>query len=125
MSTLTEGQQQRYVTRPAYKDKFPVHAAREIIRSALEAKLAGVDYDLDQTTRWTKEIADDVRDRLKALKLARYKIMVQVIIGEQRGEGVRVGCRCFWDNDTDSQASVTFSNDSLFCVCTAFGVYLY
>jgi hypothetical protein len=39
--------------------------------------------------------------------------MVQVVIGEQRGEGVRMGCRCFWDADTDSYVSDTFVN-----VCT-------
>ena len=118
-------QEQRFVTRPQYKDKFPVHAVRELIRTTLNDKFKGLEYDLDQTTKWTKEVADDVRDKLKALKLPRYKIMVQAVIGEQRGEGVRMGCRCFWDAETDNQASATFTNDSLFCVCTAFGVYLY
>jgi hypothetical protein len=36
-----------------------------------------------------------------------------------------MGSRCFWDSDTDSYASETFSNDSLFCVAAAYGVYLY
>eukprot|EP00965_Chrysotila_dentata_P130591 4317224-Pleurochrysis_carterae.AAC.4 len=49
----------------------------------------------------------------------------QVVIGEQRGEGVRMGARCFWDTDTDSYAEETYRNDSLFCVAAAFGVYLY
>lgn len=46
------------------------------------------------------------------LKLPRYKFMVQVVIGEQKGEGVRMGCRCFWDSDTDNYASETFTNVS-------------
>jgi hypothetical protein len=29
--------------------------------------------------------------------------MVQVVVGEQRGEGVRVGGRTMWDADTDCQ----------------------
>ena len=44
------------------------------------------------------------------LGLPRYKFMVQVVIGEQRGEGVRMGCRTFWDTDTDAYASDTFIN---------------
>ncbi len=36
--------------------------------------------------------------------------MVQVVMGEQRGEGVRMGTRCFWDADTDNYASETFVN---------------
>jgi len=55
----------------------------------------------------------------------RYKFVVQVVIGEQRGEGVRMGCRCFWDADTDNYAEDTYRNDTLFCVAAAFGAYLY
>ena len=70
--------------------------------------------------------ADEIKSRIKSdLELPRYKIVVQVVIGEQRGEGVRMGCRCFWDPDADSYAEDTYRNDSLFCVAAAFGVYLY
>ena len=57
------------------------------------------------------------------LNLPRYKFMVQVMIGEQRGQGIRTGTRAFWDNDTDNYASESFSNDSLFAVAVVFGAY--
>lgn len=44
------------------------------------------------------------------MNLPRYKFVVQVVIGEQRGEGVRMGSRCFWDSETDNVASETFVN---------------
>lgn len=44
------------------------------------------------------------------MNLARYKYVVQVVIGEQRGEGVRMGSRCFWDSETDNVASETYIN---------------
>lgn len=44
------------------------------------------------------------------MNLPRYKYVVQVVIGEQRGEGVRMGSRCFWDSETDNVASETFVN---------------
>jgi len=50
---------------------------------------------------------------------------VQVTLGEQRTEGVHVGCRCLWDGDTDNYASNTFKNDSIFCVVSAYWVYQY
>ena len=56
---------------------------------------------------------------------SRYKFMVNVCIGEQRGQGVRVGNRMFWDEDTDAYASESYHNDSIFCVATAYGVYTY
>lgn len=46
----------------------------------------------------------------KEMNLARYKYVVQVVIGEQRGEGVRMGSRCFWDSETDNVASETYIN---------------
>ena len=46
------------------------------------------------------------------MNLARYKYVVQVVIGEQRGEGVRMGSRCFWDSETDNVASETYINVS-------------
>ena len=51
--------------------------------------------------------------------------MVEVVLGEQRGEGVRMGTRCLWDADTDNYASDVFMNDSLFCCAAAFGIYYY
>ncbi len=34
-----------------------------------------------------------------------HQIVVEVVLGEQRGEGVRMGTRCLWDADTDNFAS--------------------
>ena len=82
-------------------------------------------YQADHSSTWTKEIADEVKNKLKELGLPRYKFMVQVVLGEQRGQGVRMGSRSFWDTNTDNSASHTYMNDNLFCVCVAFGVYLY
>ena len=54
-----------------------------------------------------------------------FQIVVEVVLGEQRGEGVRMGSRCLWDSDTDNYASDVFINDSLFCAAAAFGIYYY
>ena len=82
-------------------------------------------YHADQTPVLTKAVADEVKDRLKELHLPRYKLIVQVVIGEQRGQGVRVGSRCFWDGDTDTCVSEVYRNETLFCVATAYGIYVY
>lgn len=46
----------------------------------------------------------------EALNFERYKFIVQVYIGERREQGVRVGSKCFWDSNTDNQASEIFTN---------------
>ena len=142
-----------YAIAPDYAGKFKPSAAKEILAAVLNEKLAGKEFSADLTTQWTKEIADEVKTRLKGrptepaptrgglastpappqralhdvryalfitesdrahraswccacasggwvcarrcgrhgaeLNLERYKFVVQVVIGEQRGEGVR------------------------------------
>jgi hypothetical protein len=78
-----------------------------------------------ELSKLTFEIADSIKYKLKELGLPRYKYMVNVVIGQQKGQGVRVGTRCFWDSDTDNCASEYFVNDTLFCLATVYGVYLY
>ena len=114
-----------YVINPEYKQKFRPGPAKEIIKEVLHAKLEKAVYHAEQTALLTKQVADEIKDRLKELALPRYKLVVQVVIGEQRGQGVRMGSRQFWDADTDSCASETYANESVFCVATAYGVYLY
>ena len=120
-----KGDENTYVIHPEYKNKFRPGPTKEIIRDVLQSKLDKATYSMETTQLLTKQVADDIKDRLKELMLPRYKIVVQVSIGEQKGQGVRMGTRCFWDGDTDSYASETYSNESLFCVATAYGVYLY
>jgi hypothetical protein len=47
-----------------------------------------------------------------ALGLPRYKYAVQVVVGENKGQGVQMGSRCIWDPATDGQASETYANVS-------------
>jgi len=81
------------------------------MHEVLTDKLTNVQYHPENTSQLTKDIADEIKSKLKSdLKLERYKFVVQVVIGEQKGEGVRMGCRCFWDSDTDSYAQAAFMN---------------
>lgn len=50
------------------------------------------------------------------MKWKRYKHIVQVYIGEQRGAGVRCGAKCVWDSETDNYASDMFMNVCNTCV---------
>ena len=107
-----------FVVRPAFREKFPTHKVREIIRAALDANLRGEDgeplvYDSSVgglTQKWGRTIADEVRTNVTGIEAMskRYKVMVQCIIGENKAEGVRMGTRCLWDHETDAYASESF-----------------
>mmetsp|Transcript_53327 Transcript_53327/g.105164 ORF Transcript_53327/g.105164 Transcript_53327/m.105164 type:complete len:125 (+) Transcript_53327:69-443(+) len=115
----------KYVLNPKYKDQFSQGRTREIIKQVLQSLLEKATYDTETTQALTSQVADEIKNRLKDQMLPRYKIIVQVSIGEQRGQGVRMNSKCFWDSNTDNYASEAYQNDTLFCVATAYGVYLY
>uniref|UniRef100_K3WMN5 Tctex1 domain-containing protein 2 n=1 Tax=Globisporangium ultimum (strain ATCC 200006 / CBS 805.95 / DAOM BR144) TaxID=431595 RepID=K3WMN5_GLOUD len=92
------------------KSKPTTTKMKQMINEILQEKLDKATYQSDRASVLTKEIADAIKAKLKGCNYARCKYVVQVVIGEQRGEGVRMGCRCFWDAETDCYASETFSN---------------
>lgn len=115
-----------YSTRPSYKDKFCPLKAREIMKNIVEPILIEEKYQgRTAVSQHTLDIAESIRNALKDEYTNRYKVMVQVIIGEKQGQGVRMGSKCFWDSDTDNVASYSFMNDYIYCVVIAFASYLY
>mmetsp|Transcript_31592 Transcript_31592/g.41854 ORF Transcript_31592/g.41854 Transcript_31592/m.41854 type:complete len:93 (+) Transcript_31592:230-508(+) len=73
-----------------------------------------------------KELAEESKKCVRQLgKDARYKYLIQVIVGQNKGQGVRMGSRQFWDKDTDNFATVTVIKKEIFITVTAFALYLY
>ena len=55
--------------------------------------------------------------------IPRYKVVVQVTLGQMKDQGVRVASRCLWDTSTDNYASTRYQNQSLWCCAMIFGLY--
>ena len=56
----------------------------------------------------------------------RYKYIVQCVVGANKGQGVRMGCRQFWDDNLDNVATVTkVVEDEYFVTVVAFALYTY
>lgn len=111
--------------RPDHQHKFRPNEIKPLVRTILESRLEDQEYNPDEIQSISKEIADSVRDRVRSLELERYKILVHCMIGEQRGEGLRTGCKMFWDSDTDNYLEEVYVSKHLFAVVTVFGVYQY
>ena len=74
----------------------------------------------------SKDLSMEIKNNIKdVLALERYKYIVQVSIGEKKGQGVRIVNRCFWDFETDNVVSETYYNDAIYCLVNAYGVYCY
>ena len=107
-----QGEDSNKITELSYREKVPVAAMKEIIHECLIEKLTNQQYEGEKCNEAAKILADLIRNRLKNLGYDRYKFVVQVLIGERREQGVYFGSRCFWDVNTDNQASDSFTNVS-------------
>ncbi|XP_005142395.1 dynein light chain Tctex-type protein 2B [Melopsittacus undulatus] len=122
---LDGGSGNTYSLRASVQHRFKSSTVKECIHAILKEKLANVQYIPNDMPQLTVSLSETIKDRLKEVGFDRYKMVVQVVIGEQRGEGVNMAARCFWDADNDSCAHDVFMNDSLFCVVAAFGCFYY
>ncbi|XP_075056692.1 dynein light chain Tctex-type protein 2B [Mixophyes fleayi] len=114
-----------YSIRPNFQHKFRTAVVKDCIQSVLKKELKTKQYIPEEVPQLTRFLSETIKDQLKELGFDRYKMVVQVVIGEQRGEGVKMAARCFWDADTDNYAEDVFMNEYLFCVVAAFGCFYY
>jgi hypothetical protein len=97
--------------KPDTKGRFRPGPVKEIIREVL-AKLKETKYDHDTSGTLVKQLSTEIRDRTRQLGFQRYKVMVHVVVGAFKGQGIRVANRCFWDTETDDVATESFKNVS-------------
>ncbi|XP_060275166.1 dynein light chain Tctex-type protein 2B isoform X1 [Ovis aries] len=102
-----------YILRPIFQQRFRPSVVKDCIHAVLKEELANAEYSPEEMPQLTKHLSENIKDKLKEMGFDRYKMVVQVVIGEQRGEGVFMAARCFWDADTDNCTHDVFMNVSL------------
>ena len=95
--------------------RFRPKVAQEIMREAIKAKLAGQQYSPDEASKWSRELSDDIRDRLKGSRLLSCSQYRAVRCSAVRCSPVRL-CRGVVDVD-DMMAFGARERESE-CVCT-------
>ncbi|KAI3368243.1 hypothetical protein L3Q82_007962 [Scortum barcoo] len=97
---------------------FKPAVVKECIRETVREQLSGLRYDPEEVTELSRSLADSIKVKVKNSGIDRYKLVVQVVIGEQRGQGVKMSSRCLWDADTDNYAEDVFMNVGAFVLFT-------
>ncbi|KAJ3159526.1 Tctex1 domain-containing protein 2 [Geranomyces michiganensis] len=103
--------------------KFRSEPVRRITEEVLQRTLTKVKYDGEKIPLLCQQISNEILASVKKLEYDRYKYVVDVTIGEFKGQGIRVASRAIWDTTTDSYASASFKNATLFAVAMVFGCY--
>uniref|UniRef100_T1I392 Uncharacterized protein n=1 Tax=Rhodnius prolixus TaxID=13249 RepID=T1I392_RHOPR len=96
--------------RPEPQNRFKSSLAKEIISNVLHDNLNGKKYSDHNPGELTKHLANSIRINLEGQIYGRYKLIVQVILGEHKGAGIKSGVRCLWDPECDTYVTERFIN---------------
>lgn len=78
----------------------------------------------DDFEELSSDIANKIKRRCKEkLHIPRYKLVVQVTIGQMKDQGVMITSRCLWDTSTDNYTSANFQNEYIWASALVFGLY--
>lgn len=105
--------------------KFIPEEIKGTIRDVVHEHLDDKVYDHMYATDWTNSLTRAIHDKIKELELKRYKYAVQVIIGEDRGQGLKCLSGCMWDEETDDKVIALYTAETMFCVAVVFVAYSY
>ena len=108
----------------AQNTRFSTRLVQNIIKETLKSNTKWMDYDPKTASIISKELSELIKEKVKALNYSRYKIIVQVTLGQKRGQCTRVASRCLWDVNTDNFASDYAETRDCFCSVQVYGLYI-
>lgn len=103
--------------------RFQPHVVKKVLQECIDAKLKGFSYDPSRASTLCKQLSNEIIYAVKNLGYNRYKLVVQVIIGQKKGQTTRVLSRCLWDAKADNVATLNYENKEMYAVLQVFGLY--
>ncbi|NWI60076.1 TC1D4 protein, partial [Calyptomena viridis] len=103
--------------------KFNAGQVQRVLEGTLSSALGTTVYRPQGSAQLVQNLTELLQSRVKEVMPPRYKLVCHVVLGQQGQQSLLVASRGLWDPKTDSFASATFSNASLFAVATVHGVY--
>ena len=96
---------------------------RRVATSVIETAISGYKYDATQGKQFATALADRIRSQVRQLPFQRYKVVVQVVIGQKKGQDLRVASRCVWDMKWDRHLTITKETNDAYVTVIIFHVY--
>ncbi|KAI8787415.1 tctex1 domain-containing protein 1-B [Biomphalaria glabrata] len=94
----------------------------KIIDETLKEHLTGRTYTND-SSRYVKLIADQLKQKAKELGVPRYKYVCTVALGPTRSSTLSMASRCVWDPNVDTFAENSYEKDGLFATAVIYCIY--
>lgn len=112
-----------YRMEPDDDHRVDIARLRRVATSVIDTAVSTYKYDPKQGEEFACALADRVRAQIKQLPFSRYKIIVQVVIGQKRDQDLRVTSRCIWDVKFDRHFTISKETNDAYVTVTMFLVY--
>ncbi|XP_033741286.1 tctex1 domain-containing protein 1-A-like [Pecten maximus] len=113
-----------YKIQPDPGQTFQTKMIEAISKEVMEETLDNVKYNSSLCNRLVCDISQMIKNKVRGLNMARYRLVVHVFIGQSNDQSMQMASRCVWDDSTDNFSTYTYKNDSLVAVTSVYGVYL-
>jgi hypothetical protein len=100
--------------------RVKISKVKDIIKSSISNAIMN-DFDKN----FLKEFTDNIKNKLKDLKLNRYKIIVQSFLTEQKNQGINLVNKCLFDPKNDFCITEQISFDNRLCFLVVYLIYVY
>ncbi|XP_060082046.1 dynein light chain Tctex-type 5-A-like [Ylistrum balloti] len=112
-----------YKMHPDPGQTFQQNTIESIAKEVMQETLDDVKYNSSTCNRLVCDISQTIKNRVRKLNMARYRVVVHVFIGQHNDQSMQMASRCVWDASTDNFCTATYKNDSLVAVASVYGVY--
>ena len=92
-----------------------------IIKDASDQILGPHSYHHSRVAGWCSKIVEEVLKRL-ADSHRPFKYVVTCVIMGKNGAGLHTASSTYWDASTDNSCSYKWSNKTMYCITTVFGL---
>ncbi|CBZ52511.1 hypothetical protein NCLIV_023000 [Neospora caninum Liverpool] len=111
---------------PSEEEKFFPSRVESMLETVMSDFFKDKVFDAQQVPTWVQEASGRVMEEMQAMQhqqMPRFKIVVQVVIAENAGQGIRVSSKSLWDINLDNWGSYTHVQSDLYAVAMVFGCY--
>ena len=112
---------------PEWNKRFNASDILEKVKTMLEEGLKNYNYnpqDIGGNAQMANSLAMKVRNVIqKSGAMKRYKLNVQIYLGEKRNQKVIILAKGWWDDYVDNYVTYTYLGDYFYCTWIVWGFY--
>jgi dynein light chain Tctex-type 1 len=97
-------------------------AIQRLARASVEDVLGPKLYKPDQVKGWCEEIIRQILGKLAAEEYQPFKYLANCLVLSKRSNGVHTVTMSLWDPQNDGSVTEQWSNDSMQCIVTVWGL---